>query len=158
MQQPVVASHDDVRPGGVKGFDRCRRPEEGDGHGVFVRLVRHPALALEYAQDAPLYRDEELADFLLTGALRKFRKSRSRKLRKLRRFRKFGKKLSLPALHVPIACAVTAARQRRPAQRRPADKRRAVVSELYVSHVATDTGHSACQMCQVLEVTQIFKI
>jgi hypothetical protein len=32
------------------------------------------------------------------------------------------------------------------------------VSELYARHVATDTGHSACQMCQVSEVTQIFKI
>ena len=128
-----------MRPGGVDGLNRCRRPEEGDEHGVFVRLVCNPALALEYAQDVALGRDEELADLLLTGAC--LRKCEVVALQNA---------LSLPALHVPVARAVLAAR----------DKRRAVVSELHLRHGATDIqtfeiGMFRCQKSQILQVFEI---
>ena len=151
----VLAAHGDVLPGGVHRADRRRRAEEGDGRPVFVRLVCNPALALENAQDVTLGRDEEVANLLLTGA--SLRKCEHAALQNPLGLLPSFPLLSLPALHVPVAYRVSAAR----------DKRRAVVRELHLLHGATDIqtfeiGVSACQTCQVSEVTsvqerQIFK-
>jgi hypothetical protein len=64
----VLAAHGDMLPRGIDGGNRHRRAKEGDGYRVFIRLVCNSALALEYAEDVALGRDEELADLVLTGA------------------------------------------------------------------------------------------
>ena len=121
----VLASHDDVCPGGVDCGDCRRGAEEGDGCFVFVLCVSvlRVALALENAEDVALGRDSVASDLLLTAvSLRKREPAARQPPGELLTL------LRLPTLHVPVACrAVPAARDKRPAG----------VNELYLSHCKT---------------------